>query len=231
MAKVLSNIQDIVELTLFHAIRRECVDQGYLPDIVLYPNTTSGAEAYEEAISEIASKKGFSIEVFNNSNTLNKGLKKAPRIVLVSENFMPGSTGLDGSLQFLEVATGFLGFTTPNLVVDYAITVRLIANSGPQLQVLNSILANALPSRGYISAYIRGFEEDPFNLFIEKEGYINMGFPQDDLIERGYRFVIPDLMEVERVTQLNDLVAKINQITLETQSNNVPMVDIVVAIQ
>ena len=216
----MSNIQDIVELSIFHAIRKVCVAEGYLPDITLYSNTPSGYDAYQAAMSAIANgQKGFCVEVFNNSNPQYKGLKKGPRIVLVSNNILPGSTGLEGSEHYVEVDGAFQGYLPPNMSYDFTLSIHLVAVTGMQIKTLHSLLSKAIPSRGYKSIYLTEYPaEGEQTFFIENLGFADLFAAQDDLIEKVYRYQVPDLMndDLIRYTTTHALLI---QITLDTYHN------------
>ena len=111
----LTSIQEIIERSIFENIRKGLVDLGYLPDILavdiddvpLYPDTEEGMTLYETDLSVIKLTKGFSIEVFNESSNFNKGIKKVPRIILKTGNFLPGVLGGDPQKYFLPTDEGF----------------------------------------------------------------------------------------------------------------------------
>lgn len=216
----MSNIQDIVELSIFHAIRKVCVAEGYLPDITLYSNTPSGYDAYQAAMSAIANgQKGFCVEVFNNSNPQYKGLKKGPRIVLVSNNILPGSTGMEVSEHYTEGTENFQGYLPPSMSYDFTLSIHLVAVTGMQIKTLHSLLSRAIPSRGYKSIYLTEYPaEGEQTFFIENLGFSDLFAAQDELLEKVYRYQIPDLMNDDFIIYTTTH-AKLIQITLDSYHN------------
>lgn len=215
------NIQDLVELTLFHALRLECVERGYLPNITGYSDDTIGFTQYRDDIKAIAeSELGFAVEVFNNSNPQYKGFKKAPRIVIISENFLPGTTGVDGQELYEPIANNkFQGYTLPNLLVDFTFRIHLIAETNLQLRTITSILAKAIPTMGYKTLFLQEYpEEGPQTFFINNIGFSDFSMAADDIIERVYRYEVDDLLNSELIAY-TDKYAKLIEITLDNHIN------------
>jgi len=214
------NIQDLIELTIFHSIRLECVTRGYLPDISLYEDSTAGYQSYNADLATIvASEKGFCVEVFNNSNPQYKGLKKPPRIVIISENFMPGTTGAEGTEAFLDLGEVYQGYTLPNLLTDFTFRVHLIASTNAQLRELTSILSKAIPFRGFKSLFLSEYpDEGVQTFFINNIGFSDYILASDDLLERVYRYEVDDLMNAE-LTQYTTTYSKLLEITLNSHIN------------
>jgi hypothetical protein len=214
------NIQDLIELTIFHAIRGECVNRGYLPDITAYEDSPTGYNQYQADIKSIVdSEKGFAIEVFNNSNPQYKGLKKPPRIVIISENFLPGTTGVDGTEMYEKIGDKFRGYTLPNLLASFTFRVHLIGSTAKQIRELTSILSKAIPFRGFKSLFLSEYpEEGVQTFFINNIGFGDIGMASDDLLERVYRYEIEDLLNSELITYTTTHV-KLVEISLASHIN------------
>lgn len=206
----LSDIQEVIERSLFERIRTELVDKGYLPDVTQYPDTDGGVALWESDIATIKTNKGFAIEVFNENANYDNGVKKIPRIVLASGNFLQGSLGGDpGKIMQLNENNDFIALRTPPQTSDFFIDIRLVSNSVEQERILNAILSLALPKRGYIATY-----NDPEKLFFIR--YISF-YNQDDLdkgiIEKVLVYTVEDCWETEDIIISTD-VAKITRIDL-----------------
>lgn len=206
----LSDIQELIERSIFEAIRKELVDKEYLPNINLYPNTEAGRLAYETEIKAIATIKGFAIEVYSESNNHSKGIKKTPRIVVKTGSFVPGSLGGDPSLVFID--KGILGYeptVTPPQTVDFYIDFHLISESVKQERILNALLAIAVPRRGYIPFYTDATR----TFFVKYINFYNLDDQEQGIIGKNYAYEIQDGWETEDQV-VGGMVAKMNQIDL-----------------
>lgn len=210
----LSSIQEILERTFFHRIRQEVVDKGYLPDIsdtITFPDTELGWTAWLSAIQNIITNKGFAIEIFNAGTTEARGIKKLPRIVLHSDSFLPGALGGDPLRTFKDNTTYYTAEVTPPQTVDFFIDTHLIADNINQIRILHSILALALPTRGYLPFY----NDETRSIFIRNIGYYNADSIEEGIIEKVYTYEIPDCWGSENVEKF-ETIAKISEITLNT---------------
>lgn len=221
----LSNLQELVERSLFESIRKEVVDKGYLPDITAqveitpvtipptytnkYPNTLQGRQQWELDIKNIVNSKGFAIEIYNEGSNLGKGIKKVPRIVINSGNSLPGALGGDPSRFYEDTGNSYLPMVTPPQTVDLFIDIHVVSDNVIQERILNAIMALALPRRGYIKHY-----NDPTKTFFIR--FINF-YDRDDLeggiVEKVYGYEIPDCWDRADI-QVGPAVSKITQITV-----------------
>lgn len=215
-----ANIQDLVELTIFHAIRKECVGRLLLPDITTYPNTPQGYLDYQDALLDIANgPAGFAVEVFNNSNPQYKGTKKPPRIVIISENFLPGTTGVDGMECYEDLGPDIQGYTLPNMLVDFTFRVHLIASTNAQIRELNSILGKAIPHMGYKTLLLDEYpDEGEQTFFINNIGFSDYTLASDDLLERVYRYEVNDLLNSELIAYTSKY-SKLVEMTINSHIN------------
>lgn len=205
----LSNIQSIIERSLFESIRLELVDKEYLPDITNYTNDNMGQIGYESAISSIVNNKGFAIEVISEGSSHTKGLKKPPRIVLNTGSFLPGSLGGDPMRYFEDGGQYYTAKVTPPQTVDFYIDIRLVSDNVNQERVLNSILALAIPRRGYIKYY----NDSGKSFFVKYLNYYDGDNQDQGIIEKIYSYEIVDVWDSEDMVS-NNLVAKMTEITL-----------------
>lgn len=217
MAIPLSNVQEMVEVTIFHRLLQEAVSKGYAVDIsnaTLYPSTELGVTAYKAAQQAIIASKGFVVEIFNNSNPDYKGVKQPPRIVIITEDPLPGDLG--GAPDRIYKSNGDGTFTpliTPPEVFDITFNVSIISNNVKEQRVLFGILANALTSRGYIPIHPRF--NIPSNLFILNISMATIPLAMDGLMEKVYRYIVKDIFLTEYAKEF-PTVHQLEEITLVT---------------
>lgn len=220
MAIPLSNVQEMVEVTVFHRILQEAVAKGYAADVsneTLYPNTTVGVAAYKAAQQVIIADKGFVVEIYNNSNPDYKGVKQPPRIVIITEDPLPGDLG--GAPDRIYVPNGDGSFTpsvTPPEVFDVTFSVYLISNNVTEQRALIGILGNALTSRGYIPVHPRF--NIPSNFFMLNISMASLPSAIDGLMEKVYRFIVKDIFMTEYAKEY-PVVHAVEEITLVTMDD------------
>ena len=213
----LSNIQELLERSVFHKVRIECVDKGYLPDINSYPNTAAGQIAWDAALAAIVLDKGFAIEVFGYSNAQDKSTKKIPRIAIISQGFLPGALGGDLTPYFHPAGNGtFNQLEMPPQTADYYFNVHLVANTVQQIRILQAILAIALPRRKYINTY-----EDSTTFFIQNIGFLSQDRAAEGIIEHVYSYEIPDMWETDPIVTATG-IAPLAEITIESVTDGTP---------
>lgn len=214
-ATALTTIQEIIERSLFETIRLELVDKGYLPNIVdtvTYPDNEIGWAQWEADIKTIADGvKGFAIELFSGGSSEAKGVKKIPRIVIDSGNFLPGALGGDPRRVFEDQGTDYKGLKTPPQTVDFYINFHLVSDSIAQTRILNAIMALAIPRRGYITWY----NDATKSFFARYLNYYDQGDESKGITEHVYAYEIPDAWDREDV-EIYANIAKIGEITLNT---------------
>lgn len=211
----LSTTQELIERSLFEIIRKEVVDKGYLPDITLYPNTVLGYQDYEADKATIIANRGFAIDVYNEGSNMAKEVKKAPRIVINTGNFLPGALGGDPQREFIDLGLEYRAQVTPPQTVDFYINIHLVSSNVKEERVLNAILALALPRRGYIPHY-----NDPAEtLFCRYLNFYDMDDHERGLLEKVYAYEIPDCYDREPVVfqapgYTGGFVSKITEISV-----------------
>lgn len=214
----LSIQEERLERSIFEAIRKECVDKGYLPDvsnISLYPNTPQGNIAFKNALTNIALDKGFAIEVFGTGNSQAKGVKQMPRIVVDSNGSDLGGLGGDPSVDYVKQGDSYIGYTEPSQSTDFFTNIILTANTQQQYRVLHSILTMALPKRGYINYY-----DDPTEyLFIQNTNHYLKDNDELGIIEMVFTYTVFDIFDSEHKEVLNGISA-IKYIETQKQLDN-----------
>ena len=207
----LSDVQEIIERSLFEAIRKELVDKEYLPDVSdtgLFPNNPTGYAAWNAAIQAIITAKGFAIELFGVGNNEDKGVKKIPRIVLESGNVLPGALGGDPLRYFEDNGTYYKSLVTPPQTTDYYLNIIMVSNTIIQSRILNNIVALGMPRRGYVPFY-----NDPTkSFFIRYLNYFEANNEDRGLIEHIYSYEIKDAWDIDAI-ELTDDIPKMSEIT------------------
>lgn len=211
MATILSDVQGLVERTIYKAIRAVTEEHGYIPVITSYPNTSIGAAAYQTAIDACVVAKGFAIEVFGHSNPQAKGNKTIPRIVIKPRRVIEGGIGMNvGTVNELNAGNAdFKSFTVSGTTSNIHIEVRLVSNTAAQHRILHAILMAAMNFRGYLNMYTGSGQF--FYAFI---GYNDEENTIEGIIENTYTYEVRDVDMMQQVI-IDANVAKINEITFE----------------
>jgi hypothetical protein len=205
----LSSTQELIERSLFEVIRKELVDKNYLPDIVLYPDTKVGYDNYNIAISSIVTSKGFAIEIYNEGSNYAKGVKKIPRIVINTGNFLPGALGGDPQKIYSDQGTYYQALITPPQTVDFFINIHLVSETVEQERLLNSIISLAMQRRGYVPFY----NDNSQTFFCRYLNFFHIDDVDEGLMEKVYAYVVEDCYDTEDKV-FGEVIAKMSQITL-----------------
>lgn len=219
---MLPDIQEALERSVFHALRKKIVSLGYLPDIDNFDVSNSNLsvakaaqDSYKTAINNIVINKGFCIEIFNYTPPEQRGVLKSPRMVLKTESFLPGELGLDTTGHYEKIGGNtFVKKQNPSIVSDFYFNVHVNAISIEQLRVLNGIIVTTLPRRGYMKWYTEEGMRPSQNLFVNYLSHSDFTWQSESIIEKVYRYGIPDAHEVDAKTILEN-IAPISTIELE----------------
>jgi len=217
----LSNIQQLLERTIFEALREETVDNGFLPDITTFlPSTQPNYDAYQAAIDAVAISKGFAIEIFGQASNHARGLKKIPRMVFEPQMFLPGALGGD-STRFYKSngGGGFDAVLRPPQSANFFFNIHLIGNTAEQLRIMQAIVSISLPRRGYIKLHdpTMEFPTDQ-NIFVRTIAFQDMGNKEEEILEKLYRYEIPDAYEID--DEFLEAIAKMDEITLVVKDDD-----------
>lgn len=191
----LSDIQELIERSIFEAIRKEVTDKGYLPDITLFPETAQGASDYFLEIPGIIANKGFIIEVVNESSNFDKGIKSVPRIVIKTGSFLSGDVGGDPLGYFERSDIGYNAKITPPQTSNYYLEIHLVSNTTEQERILNAILSLVLPKRKYLKFYNNLNK----SFFIRHINFSEMDDTDHGIIQKVNYYEIPDCWEHEDI--------------------------------
>lgn len=224
----LSNIEEKLERTIFEALRLTSVAEGYTPNITAYdlenPNPTiakAAQVAYDAALKTIQNSKGFAIDIFNYGPSQARGLKKVPRIAIQTEAFYPGNTGLDTAptYKFNNVTQKYEKKTSISLVSDFFFNIHLVANTVTQHRVLHGIMVATLPRMGYIKWYDENGLRLSHNLFVKYLSPMEADFLSEGIIEKIYRYHIPDAHEIDDIT-IETGISPIKEITTDIKGSD-----------
>lgn len=223
-----SEIEKHLERSIYHAIRKKAIEFGYALDLTTYQLTPEGfiATAEEQArydadLSNLRASKGFAIEIFGYSNNHNVGRKKPPSIVIETESFLPGMTGLDRTPQYVKNIDGTFSVKQgPSLTSDLFFSVKVIANTVEQMRVLHQIKVNSIPRLGYMPWYFNDGLKADKNIMVKYDSMADVSWLDEGIIEKVYRYEIVDAHEVEDDI-INDRYPAIKEITLDINGDNI----------
>jgi hypothetical protein len=195
----LTSVQELVERSVFHSIRAQCVAKGYTPNVFDYASTPAGQMDYDNAFAVINSEKGFSIEVFNTGAPSDRKLKKLPRIVLATQGYIPGAIGGDQAHQYqLGANEKYARVFMPPTTSDLYLNIHVVSSNIQQHRILSAIIALAVPRMGYSKLW-----NSTDNEFVDEYFFTNhlsyvpvRQYNAPGTMETIHRYVIPDLFEV-----------------------------------
>jgi hypothetical protein len=206
--------QELIERSLFEAIRKKIVALGYLPDISSYANTQQGYTDYRAAISTVQSVQGFAAEVFNHGSSQSKQLKRVPRIAIVTRRVFPGDIGgvVDSQYENDPLNPNNIMKVRPdNQTADLQIDIHLVSNTARQDRFLNEVLGAVIGRRRYVPLYT-----DPTQLFfVHQYNYYDLPDTMEGIMEKVLSYEVKDLYLFEGEV-LNPNIPLIKEITLST---------------
>lgn len=208
---VLSNIQMRVERSIYEAIRVQFVSQGYLPDITTsgrYPASSTGGANWEADLAIVTAAKKFAVEVFGDSSSLQKGLKRVPRIGIIPRRIMPGDIGKDIRGGFAPNPldpdnTIFIKptYQSANLHID----INVVPETAEQDRLVNAVIASALSTLNYLQFY-----DNPTEYFLIRQfNFYDLPDNKNGIAEKVYSYEIPDLYLYEGLANPVPLIEEI----------------------
>lgn len=225
----LNNIQARVERSVFKAIERVLVEEGYWPDNSSYPNTDNGNTNFEAAVKTIVSTKGFAIQPFGHSTSHKKGAKQVPRIAIISRKVLPGEIGNPinaYSEQDPNNPNNSIESFAPLENLDIQMDLHLVSgadNVAAQDRVMNAVIAKALGSGKF---YVPFYDSTDERFFMKQYNYYDLPDPAEGIEEKVYSYDIKDLYLSDNIVS-NPNVAHIKEILLEIGFEGDPEFDTV----
>lgn len=217
----LSDVQQVVDHSIFHRIRKVLVELGYLPDVLdrtTYPETKEGQVAWNNALTLIKEQKGFVIEIFGTSSNQSRYAKKVPRIVINSDRYIPGNVGNSPTSWYERNAEGVLeSFTLPPSTSDYRFEVGIVANTSKQERILNSIISAILPNRNYIPFWKEDTEgwDAELVFLVLRRNQRHFNNTNEGIMEKYFLYEAVDLLE-SVPTLLETNVPVLQEIVIES---------------
>lgn len=214
---------------LFEVIRQKLVVEGWLPDITLFPDTQlddpdlveAAFDLFEAQMLTIAQTKGYCIDVLGFSSNQYKDEKKVCRIVIDVQQFLPSELGNETAPEYIphENPDGSIYYTRMQGITslsDLTFTVYAIGYRSEQMIIMNKLIMECLPRRGYLKP-----KEEPAllhsqNFFIRLTDKGRTPELPIGLIERYFVYQVMDCQETEG-TILPGNISAIKDISLETQ--------------
>jgi len=217
--------EQLVTRSIFHALRERLVVEGWLPDIVPLDidnptDTPAQTEAkvtqFRNQMKAIKASKGFVIELFDYGSNQAKGAKEVPRIVLHNSSLLPSAEIANDPATRYEKKDDYFIRVQDELVPSDLITrVYAIGNTSAQMFIMNQVIINSLPKKGYIKRYTDNLPLFSGNYFIKQtDRGETEGLPEGTL-ERYYVYETKDLQETGSII-LDGQIPRIDDINLET---------------
>lgn len=211
----LNNVQERVERSIYEAIRKVLVSEGYLPDITTFqPSTLPNQTSYDAAVDAVQVAKGFAADVFGTGSQLSKGEEKVPRIVIITRRIMPGDIGTWINPQYSRNPLNpdaIIKTKAPYKSTDMHIDISTVAGNAKQDRFLHAIIAKALGgAMGFVDVYDTTSNE---KFFIKQFNYYDLPDNEKGIQKRVYSYEVPDLYLTDGITSS---VSFIKEITVET---------------
>lgn len=219
---MLSNIQELVERSIYEVIRNLLVTEGYLPDIKnpafikdvkgnLVPTSET---AWQAAITQITNIQSFSAELFGASSSQSKGLKRTPRIALNSGKIMVGDLGLPPGQTISKNPLSpneYRKFDNPLESSTVQIEIHCVSDTIKQERFLNAIIGKALGQKRYIPFI--GSTDKFFTKYITQ---YDIPDAQEGINENVYVYEAQDLYLFDEGNNSGSPISLITEITMET---------------
>lgn len=216
----LNNIQQRVERSIFEVLRKTLLLEGYIPDIsnaTRYPIsggslTPTAQSNWDVDLKTIEATNGWAVEIFGSAASDSRGLKRVPRIVIVSKRIIPGEVGLGPGFTYNPDPLNpgsFLKTLNPFEAANMHFDIHLVSMTSSQSRFLNAILSKALSLKKYIP-----FVDNPNErFFIKHYNYYDLPDPKDGIEENVYSYEVQDLYQFDDSTVIQ--VKPITEITTE----------------
>ena len=212
----LTDLWQIIDRSIYEAIRLEVVAQGYLPDITLFDTTTvPGRDAWNTALQHIVDTNGFYIKVFGAGSSHSKFQKTVPRIVYLPKRVFPGDLGGNPDAVYASNGNLYDASVRPPQTSDMQFEVSIVSNLASQERVMNGILGNVFSKRNYINFYTNVGDENDQVFFTRQYSFRDVPDTAFGLNERIYAYEAKDLWDRENAPLPQ--VHRLDEITVETR--------------
>lgn len=222
-----------ISTLIFNAIREKLVVEGWTPDISLIPNIDStdpnlaeiAWELYNSQSNVIKTVKGFCIQPVGYSSNQYRDDKKVARIVVDIQSALPSTLGNDTAVFYEKQGTGtiedpayYIRKRSISLLSDIYFSIYAVGSNTNQVMVMNDIIMEIFPHRGYIKPenQVDLLPSGNFFMTLTDKGRTNE-LPIG-ILERYYIYKISDIQEIPD-TVLSGTVPVIKEIDLTTEIN------------
>lgn len=206
----LSDINEVVDRSIYLALYNVLVYNNYTPDRELYDTKVS----YDNKLEEIISEKGFAIELFGYGSNESKDSKRVPRIVYNSLFYLSGTIGNPPNGIVERIDDNYKLVTNQSRTSDLIIEIYLVSNSAKQDRILHSIVAAAIRDRGYIKFY----NDENKEFYIEQVGERVDPELREGMIEKVYLFKADDLYQTNPIIS-SDIISPIKEVNVTKDIN------------
>ena len=203
--------QQNLERSVYEKLRLGVVAQGFTPDITTFPNTVAGYQQYQAALLVIKADKGFVLEIFNQSNPKDKGIKKVPRIVFTYNTITPGDWGNEPGTRAVLDGTTFKYVRNDLISSTLTLACHIIAETTTQLRTLTWLVDRYLPNLSYIPYYNDTTED----FLLDLVSVADLTDLSVGVIEKFYTYEIPDILINEDV-ETDKVTVPISEININT---------------
>ncbi len=213
--------QQVIERSIYFAILNILLQKGLTLNPEDYmPLSEANSIRYKTDREAIEADKHLYIELYGSSDSLSKGLKFAPRIVISPQGFYPGDIGFEKSqLEDDNDSDNFLVTEMPFEAIDQNIDIILVSNNIEESRLLHSIVNSAIPQRGYVKPYTSVNKPFSGNIFILLANFYKADNNEHGLIEKVYQFTVKDTI-LEDIPFIDETVP-INDIRLLLQDTEI----------
>ena len=226
--------EKIITTLIFNAIREKLVVEGWTPDIKLIPNIDStnpalsdiAWETYNTQSALIRDSKGFCIQPIGFSSNQYRDDKKVARIVVDIQSALPTAIGNDTSIYYEKNGSGtiedpsyYTRKRSISLLSDIYFSIYAIGSNTKQIMVMNEMIMEIFPHRGYIKPEAESELLPTGNFFMTLTDKGRTSELPVGIIERYYIYKISDIQEVPD-TVLPGTVPIIKEVNIEAVNIN-----------
>lgn len=205
--------QQRIQRSMYEAIRRVAVEEGYWPDEVAKDYDGAQKNQWEPDLKTIKDIKGFTIEPLGNSSIHNKGQKLIPRISIKPRKFLEGDIGCPTNQVDIQSPINpdlYQLVVTPMSSVHMQLDVILDFSTDAQEVILNALLHEAIGIMNFLPWYDNPEER----FFIKQYNYYDLEDTIADISSKVYSYQVNDVYLQDDIVIEN--TSPIKTIELET---------------